>query len=166
MTNGRSSGQSGRATSDQKERIMSQPTFVIVTPSSYTSQHFVKYPTANGLLAYTMTGVALLAFKGTGQDFNRKTLELTVPIPDLPAGQGLQLVHWAPFVTLASISNDGPAANAAWAVDTFSLPNAGQVLTSQTIECQLAVRDIDGYLLRVAYTLHLVGKTAPLSRPR
>jgi hypothetical protein len=144
---------------------MAQPTFALLTPSSYLSQHFVRFEVQPGLWSYVLTGVAGFTFKGTGNGFNRKTLQLSVPIPGLPSGRGLSLVHWAPFVTLASISNDGPANNAAWAVDTFGMPSAGLVMNKATVDCQLAVRDVDGFILRAAYAIHLLGRIAPLSGP-
>lgn len=129
--------------------------------------HFVKYTTGNDLLAYTLTGVAGCLHKGTGQGYHHDTLTVVVPIPDLPDGKGLHLVHWAPFVTVASVSNDGEGDNVAWAVDWFRLTNASMVMREASVECQLAVRDIDGFILRVAYTVHLLGRLADIdNRPR
>jgi hypothetical protein len=98
------------------------PEFAGISPQGYSSQHFVNFKTADGFISYTLTGIVLITFQGaaTGSDFLRKPLTFEVPIPDLPPRKGLKLRHWAPFVTLGSISNDGsgstPGAKVAVAV--------------------------------------------------
>ena len=135
-------------------------------PATPSTQYYVYFPTANGLIAYTLTGVVQMLVQGqaTGTDFYRTVFYFDVPIPDLPAGKGLQLVHWAPFVTLNSISNDGVAENAGWAVDDFSVLRPGAVSNSVSMQANLAVRDIDGYILRCGYEIHLLGSIADLPR--
>lgn len=135
-------------------------------PATPSSQYYVYFPTANGLIAYTLTGVVQMLVQGqaTGTDFYRPVFYFDVPIPDLPAGKGLQLVHWAPFVTLNSISNDGVAENAGWAVDDFSVLRPETVSNSVSMQANLAVRDIDGYILRCGYEIHLLGSIADLPR--
>jgi hypothetical protein len=128
------------------------------------SPHWVVYRTANDLLAYTLTGVVLLTFKGTGRRYLREPFSFKVPIPELPDKKGLKLVHWAPFVTLNSISNDGPATDAAWAVDDFAVTDTASVLRSVPITTHLAVRDIDGFILRVGYVISLLGSLADVPR--
>jgi len=134
-----------------------------ITPT-LSSQYYVYFPTVNNLIAYTLTGVVLMTIQGraTGLDFYRTSFSFDVPIPDLPAGKGLQLVHWAPFVTLNSISNDGVAENAGWAVDDFAILNPGTVNNSVNVQAKVAVRDTDGYILRCGYEVHLLGKIADL----
>jgi hypothetical protein len=65
---------------------------------------------------------------------------------------------------LASIANDGVANNAGWAVDKVepfvaagSLPPDGEF----KIVAHLAVRDTDGFLLRIAYQTHVLLTRAP-----
>jgi len=143
------------------------PEFAGIPPQGYSSQHFVNFKTADGLISYTLTGIVTITFQGaaTGSDFLRKPLTFEVPIPDLPPRKGLKLRHWAPFVTLGSISNDGTAINAGWAVDDFSITNANTVMTSVGVATNLAVRDVDGFVLRVGYAIHLLGALADLPPP-
>ena len=117
--------------------------------------------------AYTLTGVALYTFEGSpGQQWNRGRLDLRVAIPDLPNGKGLKLEHWAPFVTLNAIANDHEAVDAGWAVDRFQLDNAGEPsIRTAEVSAQLAVRDIDGFVLRVGYVIHLLGTLADVVVP-
>lgn len=124
-----------------------------------TSQHFVHFTTPEGLTAYTLTGVAQITFRGenTGLDFLRTTVTFAVPLPDLPDETGLRLVHWAPFVTLQSISNDDVAVNAGWAVDDFRLIGTDRVSNFVYVEANIAVRDVDGYILRLGYHITLLG---------
>jgi hypothetical protein len=134
-----------------------------ITVSGFDSQHSLDFTTQEGLRAYTLTGLVLIDFGGApGGQFVRDTLRFSVPIPDLPAGQGLQLTHWAPFVTLNAISNDGTATDALWAVDTFAVTNAGPPLRSIDVAASLAVRDVDGFILRVGYVLQLLGSLVTL----
>ena len=134
-------------------------TFVDLIATNFDSQHWVDFDTADGRKAYTLTGVALTTFKGgeTGEGWLRQDLMFDVAIPDLPQGKGLKLVHWAPFVTLNAIANDQLANNAGWAVDGFEVESPQQVMRSVRIRCKLAVRDIDGFILRVGYSIALLG---------
>lgn len=84
-------------------------------------------------------------------------------MPDLPDGQGLVIQQWAPTVVLGSIQDDGVADNAGWAVDDFDL----ELTEDQADEYvypvfNYAVGDVDGYLLRVAYTVTVTGYYAQL----
>jgi hypothetical protein len=135
---------------------------VPIPVASYGSRHWVSFDTGGGQRAYVLTGVVLFSFQGAGQDFKRDTLTFEVPIPNLPAGSGLRVVHWAPFVVPASFANDGPPLNTGWAVDAFRLLNTGPVIRTASVNCDLAVRDPGSFLYRVSYTLHLVGAVEPL----
>jgi hypothetical protein len=142
------------------------PVFGGIAAGQLVSESYVYFTTAEGLLAYTLTGLVPITFKGTaGNDFLRDTLQFEVPIRQLPIGKGLQLVRWAPFVTLNSISNDGTAVNAGWAVDDFTIPFTEAPMTAVSVKCDLAVRDIDGYVLRVGYQIHLLGSLVDLPGP-
>ena len=130
-----------------------------ITPSS---QYYVYFPTANGLIAYTLTGIVQMDIPGqaTGGNYFRTPIVFVVPIPDLPAGKGLRLVHWAPFVTMNSISNDGAVENAGWAVDDFVVLRPEQVSASVSVQANLAVRNTTGHILRCGYEIHLLGSIA------
>jgi hypothetical protein len=129
-----------------------------VSVQSYGSQHHVEFDTGNGLRVHVLTGVVIFTFQGRGNDFIRDTLTFEVPIQGLPANKGLRVMQWAPFVTPASIGNEGPALNLGWAVDGFRLENTGPVITVARVTGNLAVRDPGSYLYRVAYSLHLTGQ--------
>jgi len=134
----------------------------------YESQHWTWHATpVRDQRAYTLTGVALVTFKGTpGQRWNRGRLDLRVDIPDLPNGKGLKLDHWAPFVTLNAIADDHEAVDAGWAVDGFRLDNAGEGwMKTAEVSAQIAVRDADGFLLRVGYVIHLLGRLVDITLP-
>jgi hypothetical protein len=132
--------------------------------SSVESRHHVVFETADGMRSYTLTGVAIGQLKGTGQQWFRSGTNFSIPIPDLPTGKGLKLVHWAPLVTLNSIANDSTAIDAGWAVDGFRLVDIGPTAIRDWVEvvCDLAVRDTDGFVLRLGYVVHLLGSVADL----
>lgn len=141
---------------------MSSPEFASLTPHGNSSEHWVRIELGGGLLNYVLTGAQLIRFNGEGSSYTRRALTFSVPIKALPPRQGLRLVHWAPYVGLASIASDAGAGNPAWAVDDFRLLHTNQVLASATVECRLAVRDVKGWTLRVNYSIHLLGRLAPL----
>jgi hypothetical protein len=63
----------------------------------------------------------------------------------------------APMVSsLASITNDNEAINAGWAVDEVIPEFVGQPLEVR-LNCALAVRDIDGFILRLASNVTVLG---------
>jgi hypothetical protein len=136
-----------------------------LTSEGVESKQWVVFETPSGLLAYTLTGVVKLTMKGDGAQFRRDKLTFTVPIPDLPPRKGLKFVHWAPFVTLNSISNDNAAYDAGWAVDDFGLESTGGAMLAVSVFCHLAIRDVDGFILRLGYVIHLLGSLEDLPAP-
>lgn len=141
------------------------PAFKGINPLGLESQHHLRFTTQESLLAYTLTGVVPIKFQGTGPAFTRDTLTFSVPVPELPAGKGLLPVDWTCYVGLNSISNDSTAINAAWAVDAFRIQPPKVALTAVIVEADLAVRDSDGFILRVGYVVQLVGSLADLPAP-
>lgn len=139
-----------------------------IYPDYLDSQYFSFFDLPNNQRAYTLTGVAVCTMQGGGGGrWKHERLYVIVPIPGLPGGQGLKLIHWAPFFTLNSISNDGVANDAGWAVDTWdwSLPpnkTENDPLTNVRYDVHCAVGDSDGFVLRVGYNIGLVGQLQPL----
>jgi hypothetical protein len=129
---------------------------------TFDGQYWTILETQRGL-AYTLTGVVLVNFKGSGPEIKRTNLHFSVDIRELPEGQGLRLSYWAPFATLNAMSNDDIAKDALWAVDTFKLTDPRRVMRTVELDCGLATRDIDGRVLRVGYAIHLVGSLAPFT---
>jgi murein DD-endopeptidase MepM/ murein hydrolase activator NlpD len=133
----------------------------VANPTLFESQHFVHTETADRLHLWTLTGVVLLHQKGTGRNWLRAQVDLGITVPEIPAGAALRLVHWAPFVTINAIQNDDTSNWAGWAVDSFRLAHPGDPITRQvTVETGIAVRDVDGYLLRLGYNITLAGTFA------
>ena len=129
------------------------------------SVHWTVMNTADGQTAFTLTGIIVTEFKGVGNQWERGRLEFPVSIQPLAPGKGLVLRHWAPFVTINSISNDDISKDAGWAVDGFSLADPEKfAVAGVTVRCDLAVRDVDGFIFRIGYHLHLVGTLADLPR--
>ncbi|MGN7701534.1 hypothetical protein [Cellulosimicrobium sp. 22601] len=143
---------------------MSTPTFAGIASQGLDSPHFVTFSTPDGQLVYVLSGVVLCTFGGGpgGGGWHHDTLTFDVPIPDLPARRGLRLRHWAPFVTLNTVANDGEGDNIAFGVDSFSVTNWDQVMRTVQVAANLAVRDIDGFVLRVGYRIDLLGSLEPL----
>jgi hypothetical protein len=141
---------------------MPDPEFTI---QGLESKHWVRSVTGDNHVAYLLTGVVLLTVQGKGSSWFREKISFDVPIPELRASNALRLVHWAPFVPLNSIANDHTAENAGWAVDNFGLSNAGEDQRGSTsVFANLAVRDSDGFILRLGYVVNLLGDEVPAWR--
>src|SRR4051812_16843735 len=135
-----------------------------------TSQHFTKSTTTEGHLSYRLTGIVIYGAApprlAEGRDWERSGVSFSVPIPDLPDGW-FHLIQWAPFVTLSSISNTGPAVDAGWAVDDFGIEapqhpiGTGPGSPGVTVFCNIAVRDVDGFIGRLGYDVTLIGDFEP-----
>jgi hypothetical protein len=127
-----------------------------------SSPHYTKFTTGEGQLAYTLTGVVVINEKGDGSKWRRFGLDFDVPIPDLPPEQAMKLIHWAVLVTPNSIANDQAAIDAGWAVDDFHLVNPNDQQKGYVrVMCELAVRDVDGLILRLGYFIQLLGILVP-----
>jgi hypothetical protein len=138
--------------------------FAGVDVSGHLSKHHTFSTLPNGQLSYYFTGIVIAAFHAAGQDWTHDTVNIDRDIPGLPAGKGLTLRFWAPIVTLSSIANDNTATNAGWAVDEFSVPDT-QARRSLRITAKLAVRDADGFILRLGYAAHVIGELADVPHP-
>lgn len=143
---------------------MSDPEFTV---QRIESEHWVRSTTADGHLSYLMTGIIVLTpIQGSGGDWRRLGISFQVPLRLLPSNRALRLIHWAPLVTLSSISNSFDAVNAGWAVDSFSLANPNEPQRGAVdIVCGLAVRDVDGFIARLGYMINLVGDEVPAPVP-
>lgn len=132
----------------------------ITESDRFVSQHWVRTHTADDKELITLTGIVLVDIKGTGQEWYRDELILTIRFPDLlPPDKWILIEHWAPFITINAIYNRRHAVNAGWAVDEFWGPGRVEVGNggSITMHARIAVRDVDGWLFRVGYNLTLSG---------
>lgn len=135
-------------------------------PDRFVSQHSVVTRTPDGDRFWILTGIALIGLEGTGSTWRREEINLGVTVPGIPRNQGLQLKQWTPFVTLNAIANNGEARNAGWAVDRFHLRDPRTpALQRVVINTRVAVRDSDGWIFRVGYTLHLIGSFVDVEGP-
>ena len=131
-----------------------------------SSQHWVHFTDPQHREVYVLSGTCILNPVLTGPHdgsrWQRGKTDFAIPVPDLPQGQGLVIQQWAPTVVLGTIQNDGTAVNAGWAVDDFDLEVTGEAAAYVWPVFNYAVGDTDGYLLRVAYTVTIVGHYARL----
>ncbi len=113
---------------------------------------FVSGPSgANRLFVYT--GIAVFSFKGTGSNWLRDLLSFEVG-RSFSASQFRKAIATA---SLASIANNDHAVYAGWAVDRVAVsrsPGSGK----PKLDMNLAVRDSDGYLFRLAYEVHVLAQ--------
>jgi hypothetical protein len=111
-----------------------------------------------------MTGVVIVNFSGMDRDWRRDTVSLILKFPDIfPAGpvKWFQVEHWAPFITINAIANDHESIDAGWAVDDFGGPGPNRVALvfrdGFRIWANLAVREINGNIARIGYSVTLSG---------
>lgn len=58
---------------------------------------------------------------------------------------------------MSAIYNDNVANDAGWAIDAFRLVNLRTLLPHAILEVDTAVRDTDGYILRLGYNIAMLG---------
>lgn len=106
---------------------------------------------ANRLFIYT--GTAEFNFRGTGDKWAHDSLSFEVGRHFEPT----QIQKAIAVASLASISNWGNAVNAGWAVDVVDACwncESGRI----RVTAQLAIRDSDGFLQRIAYEVKVLAK--------
>lgn len=128
-------------------------------PGRFQSKHVVQSRTADNEYLYTITGIVVVDMKGMGPAWRRDRVYLSILFPGaVPAGRRLRILQWATLITPSAIANDYAAENAGWAVDSFGGPD-GTLYVSPggyfTLWADVAVRDIDGWLYRLAYSTTL-----------
>ncbi len=131
----------------------------------FKSHHWVRTEVANNRHLVTLTGIAVIDYKGRTRDAwrrDRLLLGLRFPTGFLPPGKWFKIEHWAPFVTINAIYNEDYSRNAGWAVDEFGLSRPREMKVSNHIGiwANLAVRDSDGVIFRVGYSLTVSGVAA------
>lgn len=143
----------------------------------FVEPHQLHVDLGDGRHLITLSGTVLLGKGGVGpggyvgvspDEWRRDRLQLTLDIPygaDLPwhePGKWLLLYQFTPFVTINAIYNAGESNNAGWAVDQFGLFKIGNmgwhVKNRLGLWADLAVRDSDGTIYRVAYSLTALGR--------
>ena len=133
-----------------------------------SSDHWVHFQDLAGRQVYVLSGTCILdpPLQGPsdGSRWQRGQTFFSIPLRDLPADEGLVVEQWAPTVVVGSIQNDGTANNAGWAVDDFDLePGFGEATAAISPSFNFAVGDSDGYMMRVAYSVTVIGHFAPFS---
>lgn len=140
----------------------------ITEPQKFISKHHI-HTTIGPDEFYVLTGVIIVDWKTkvTGSGWNREnSLLIGITIPGIPLHKALRLRHWAPFLTLNSISNDGPSNNAGWAVDEFSILDVSTPIQKEmVVKVQIAGRDSDGWIHRLGYHITLLGNFVDYSVP-
>jgi hypothetical protein len=134
----------------------------------FKSQHWVNIPITNDRNLLTTAGVVILKdnqdnYQGlTSDEWRHDRLRLKILIPDYvrPSGKVFQIEQWAPFITINAIFNKDEAINAGWAVDEFDMIIPDDKILNGYVEmyADIAVRDSDGILYRLGYTLSMTGK--------
>jgi hypothetical protein len=131
-----------------------------------SSNHWVHFVDPERRQVYVFSGTCILdpplVGPQDGSRWQRGSGWFEIPVPDLPTDQGLVVEQWAPTVLLGSIQNDNVANNAGWAIDDFDLEGTDTPSESVTPTFNYAVGDTDGYIMRVAYSVTVVGYFAPL----
>jgi hypothetical protein len=131
-----------------------------VSPNDVHSTGWVKTATADGQQHYVLTGVIVPHLKGGAGDWRHVTLKASITLPDLAPGQQFVASQWAPFVAVAAVAEEVGDAVSGWAVDGYSLATPDTPQPVVNLEIQAAVRDVSAFLLRLSYSIHVVGTYA------
>ena len=109
---------------------------------------------------WTLTGTVELSIKGNGSSWRYETVQVGLLIPGI-GDKLVRLQQWAPFLTLQGLSNDKTAVNAGWLLDKMEILDPQAACARIEFQCQIGVRDIDGYVLRLGYLIHAIGGLVP-----
>ncbi len=139
-------------------------------PECFRSQHWLYTPLPDDRVVVTLTGIIVLrldgldGYKGESSDHWRHDhLNITLGFPThfFPKNplKHLKVEQWAPLITVNAIYDQGDAVDAGWAVDDFgiNLPGHKTIFGAIGIWADLAVRDSDAWLYRIAYDLTVSG---------
>jgi hypothetical protein len=130
-------------------------------PEKFTSVHFLHHRTPDGKELLNLTGIALVEFSDNeATTWKKETYELILDLKMLPNGKIFRLTDgWTVLVVPVNIENLNVSNNNGIAVNQFRLANEnpGLGIRAARIQCDLAVRDSDAWLHRVAYQVTLVG---------
>lgn len=146
---------------------------ISVQPNQIASPHWLIFKTnekVNDRDVYfiSVSGVAVLNFKGNSANWLRDELDIQVSIPidkiPLPPIPGpdyypqYKCKHWVVFASLNAIFNQDHAVNSGHAVDSFRLDIPANAVVNKVIgiKAQIGVRDTDAYLYRVGYKVDLL----------
>jgi len=128
-----------------------------VFPDRYESPQTVLTRTPDGKDMAILTGYAVFneGFKGRSTtEWRRDEVFVVPPAPRAPAWATLDEV--AAVVVPSAIYNRGRAVDAGWAIDSCRPALREDGLLS--LICQIAVRDTDGYIFRLAYQATVIGR--------
>ena len=136
------------------------------TTNTFASVTFQQVRSDDGFDVGFYAGYALFGFRGVGPDWLRDDLFFILNQPQVPPGPPPVPSNWqrvdgvVPVISLATIANDGGANDAGWAIDDCRwrvVPSAFGGLSNIELRGQVAARDTDGYILRLAYYATVIG---------
>lgn len=131
----------------------------IRAPSRFASTTSLHFDIGNNQHAVHLSGIALVdKICGRKEGWAKDRLELQLKFPmTVPRGKKFKIRQAAPLVTLNSIYNESTAVNAGWAIDEFNMASY-EVTDRVRIRAEIAIRDQDGWLYRVGYSVWLTGE--------
>ena len=135
-------------------------------PRRFVNPQIIHTKTGDGKELVVLSGIVLVHLKGNSEaHWLREELVLGIDItPILAAGKGLSVEQGAPLVTLNAVYNKNVSNNAGYAVDSCQLTSLQQAVRYVHVECDVAVRDTDGWLYRIGYYVTLIGTFRDLPR--
>jgi len=133
-------------------------------PGRFVNPQVLHTKTYDGKELVVLSGVVLVHLEGKSEaDWLREKLTLGIDIANiLPSGKGLSIEQGAPLVTLNAVYNRGVSNNAGYAVDSCQLRPSSEAYRDVFVDCDVAVRDTDGWLYRVGYNITVIGAIANL----
>lgn len=130
----------------------------------FYSQHRVHTKTADGSELITLSGGVHLTLKGDGADWLDYNLELVIKVPINFQDKTLYIDQQALLITPNAIGNDLHSVNAGWKVKKFWGPQKTSGFDRPvsngfiSLYADISVRDVDGWLLGIGYTITLLGR--------
>jgi hypothetical protein len=127
----------------------------LAEPNLFVNPQIVQTRTPDRKELIVLSGVAIVGYRGTSQQWTRDKLQLMLNLPLAP-NKLLVVEQHAAFLTLNAASDENGPDNGGYAVDSSYLLRTEDGVKLATIEGDIAARD-GAWLLRVGYHAILVG---------
>jgi hypothetical protein len=132
----------------------------------FESVHNVYTVSGDNKHLITLTGAVRIDLQGKStKEWRSEDITIYPRIGPFLQDKALKVEQWAPFVTINTLYNANQAVDAGWGVNNFWLEfdHIDQIIPGPPpfflkIKSRVLVRDVDGWLFRIAYQVTLVGQ--------
>lgn len=154
------------------------PMTIAETTDRVASRHWLRFPVpalGPNVEYFVFSGIGVFEeLKGEGSNWAEGSAGILADYGNLIGPQeAIKLWHWTVNVDLSSLFNQNVANNTGWSVNEFTLQRVFDINGDEfaapggmlRINSQVAIRDIDAYILRLSYNVSILGEVARFETP-